>query len=166
VTFPPLRVAAVLACAIAGCAGARVPAEEAIAGLSLRSLDGGRTQLTEQRGRVVLLDFWATWCQPCRVALPFYRALDAELRSRGLSVLAVSVDKGDAEVRDFLRAEPLPFPVLRDPDGAAAEGLGVSLMPTSFLLDRAGRARFRREGFRAEDGPALRAQILQLLAEP
>ena len=131
---------------------------------SLKSLDGRDLDLASLRGRVVLVDFWATWCEPCKVSLPFYAALDAELRGRGLTVVAVSTDENDADVRAFLKATPLPFAIARDPRGEVAESMGVGMIPTTLLLDRAGNVRLRRQGFTPADEPALRREVEKLLA--
>jgi peroxiredoxin len=150
----------ILLLALAGCAHATGSLPVAVA----RGLDG-RSEAIARPGKVVLVDFWATWCAPCKVALPLYRDLYLDLRARGFEVVAVSVDNGDEEVRAFLQREPLPFTVLRDPGGVLAESLGVTQMPTSFLLGRDGRTRARLDGFEPGAEPALRKQIEALLAE-
>ena len=150
-----------LACS---CASSRpLPDRAALAGVSLAKLDGGSSPIADLRGRVVLLDFWATWCEPCKEALPFYAQLQRELGERGFTVAAVSVDADDAPVRQYFAGSPPPFLVLRDPDGDVAQRMGVSVMPTSFLLDRAGEPKFRNQGFTAADQQAIRARVLSLL---
>jgi cytochrome c biogenesis protein CcmG/thiol:disulfide interchange protein DsbE len=149
------RLLAILA--IAGCATARPP--------PLRSLDGPELKLEELRGQVVLLDFWATWCEPCKLSLPFYAALDGDLRSRGLAVVAVSTDENDADVRDYLQRSPFPFTIARDARGVVAESMGVQMIPTTLLLDRKGSVRLRKQGFSPGDEPALRREVEKLLAE-
>jgi thiol-disulfide isomerase/thioredoxin len=146
--------ALLLACAHALPAGAPLPP------LEVRSLDGTRTRLDQLRGPV-LVDLWATWCVPCALALPFYSRMAKET---GIRVVAISIDAEDAPVREWMREHPVPFEVLRDPDGAAAEQLGMKQMPTSFLLDGSGRVRVRHDGFREEDEPALEREIRELLA--
>jgi thiol-disulfide isomerase/thioredoxin len=148
------------------CASARpLPDREQLARVALPKLGNGTMALADLRGRVVLLDFWATWCEPCKEALPFYVELQRELAARGFTVAAVSVDSGDDEsVRRYFFASGGPqLLILRDRDGQLAERLGVQIMPTSFLLDRTGSARFRLEGFSAGDRETIRSRILSLL---
>jgi cytochrome c biogenesis protein CcmG/thiol:disulfide interchange protein DsbE len=158
-----------LACALAGaaaCASApRVPEARTLEAARLRTLDGAPLRLADLHGKVVLLDFWATWCVPCREALPFYAELQRELGARGLSIVAVSVDADDSVVRSWFAAAP-PFAVARDPNGELADSIGVQTLPTSFLLDRTGASRFRNEGFSSADRATLRSRILALLDEP
>ena len=157
-----------LACAFTGaggCASApRLPEARTLAAARLRTMDGAQLRLADLQGKVVLLDFWATWCVPCREALPFYAELQRELGTRGLSIVAVSVDADDSAVRAWF-AGPPPFAVARDPNGDLADSSGVQTLPTSFLLDRAGAPRFRNDGFSPADRGPLRARILALLDE-
>jgi cytochrome c biogenesis protein CcmG/thiol:disulfide interchange protein DsbE len=129
----------------------------------LPTLSGEKVRLADLRGRVVLLDFWATWCEPCKLSLPFYARLQRELR--GLEVVAASTDEDDEDVRKFLAQTPLPYTIARDPAGRIADELGVELMPTTFLLDRAGNVRFRHVGAAPDSEAALRREVQQLLAE-
>ena len=123
-------------------------------------------RLAELRGQVVLLDFWATWCEPCKLSLPFYARLLREREGRGFSVVAASTDASDEVVRKYLARAPLPFAMARDPEGSVADGLGAVLIPTTFLLDRRGRVRFRHQGFSQADEDPIRAELAALLAEP
>ena len=141
---------------LAACAGGRT---------SLKSVDGADVRLDDLRGRVVLLDFWATWCEPCKLSLPFYAALDQDLRQTGLTVVAVSTDEKDDDVRGFLQKTPLPYTIARDPRGQVAETMGVEMIPTTLLIDRKGAVRLRKQGFSPGDEPDLRREIEKLLAE-
>ena len=133
-------------------------------GQQVRDLDGKPAELVVS-GQVVLLDFWATWCEPCRAASRFYAQLQAELGPRGLTVVAVSIDDDSATVRATLaKAPPRPFIELIDPRGVVADQLGASLMPTSILLDRLGTVRFKHDGFEQKDQAQLRAEVVELLA--
>ncbi len=133
--------------------------------LTLRRLDGSSVRLEEFRGQVVLLDVWATWCEPCRRSLPFYEELYRSLSSRGFVVLAVSIDETDAAVRSFLGPTPPSFPVLRDPRGEAPRALGAAAMPTSYLIDRTGKVRWEHGGFQRGDEELVRQQVLAQLGE-
>jgi thiol-disulfide isomerase/thioredoxin len=130
---------------------------------SATTLDGRPLDLAAYHGKVVLLDFWATWCEPCKLSLPFYAQLSRELK--GLEVIAVSTDEKDADVRAFLAKAPLPYTIARDPRGEVADSLGVELIPTTLLVDRKGAIRFRKQGFTPDDEPTLRREVEKLLAE-
>jgi len=148
---------------VVSCSSARpVPAGTAVQGIAAPALDGKTVRIEDLRGRVVLMDFWATWCDPCRESLPFYADLQRELGPKGLTIAAISIDADDEPVREFFKTPP-PFLVLRDPDGSIAERMGVSIMPTSFLLDRDGVTREKRQGFKEEEKEAIRARITALL---
>ena len=123
--------------------------------------------LASDRGSVVLLDVWATWCEPCKDALPLVEQLAAANGPRGFRAYAVSIDADPREVSRFVAETKLALPVLLDPDADASEHkLGVRLMPTSFLLDRAGRVRFVHEGFDEHTMDKTKAELDLLLAEP
>jgi peroxiredoxin len=160
---PPLVGALVL---LISCAHSPAPpAERPFSSLVLRRLEGGTVKLEEFSGQVVLLDVWATWCEPCRYSMPYYRDLYRTLKDHGFVVLAVSVDESDATVRAFLDREPLPFPIMRDPVGEVPVALGATEMPTSFLLDRNGSVRWRHGGFTSGDAPIIRERVISLLEE-
>jgi len=104
------------------------------------------------RGRVVVLDVWATWCIPCARALAEYARLERELGRDALRVVAMSIDEDDEDVRRYLARSSLDLTVLRDSGGAIADRLGVRAMPTTFVVDRTGVVRLRQDGF--ADGTA------------
>ena len=122
--------------------------------------------LANDRGNVVLLDVWATWCEPCRVAMPVYERLLKQYRKRGFKVYAINVDEDQDDIRPFIELTKLSLPVLLDQDGEIAETkLGVRVMPTSFVLDRQGRIRHMHEGFAPDSLAKYQAEIEALLAE-
>jgi thiol-disulfide isomerase/thioredoxin len=145
-----------LACAHAVPAGAQLPP------LQVRTLEGEKVSLADLRGPA-LVDLWATWCVPCAHALPFYQRLAQET---GIAVVAISIDADDDKVRAWLARHPLSFRILRDPDGVAAEELGMRRMPTSFLIDAKGVVRARHDGFRDEDEAAIESQVRELMRAP
>jgi peroxiredoxin len=132
--------------------------------LPLRTLDGATTTLAPYAHQVVLLDIWATWCDPCRESLPAYDELYRSLAPRGLAVVAVSVDEHDSDVTKFLREHPVGVTVLRDPEATLAEAMHLRTMPTSFVVGRDGTVRARHEGFRRGDKERLRSELERLLA--
>ena len=120
----------------------------------------------QDRGSVVLLDVWATWCAPCRDALPLWQDLAKEYEARGLKVYALSLDEDPAQVAKFIADTKLTLPVLMDENGTVSERvLKVKMMPTSFLIDRKGIIRHVNEGFAEEHLAKYQAQIEQLLSE-
>ncbi|MFQ5450193.1 MAG: TlpA disulfide reductase family protein [Nitrospinaceae bacterium] len=116
-------------------------------GFVLKNLEGKRVRLDSFRGRVVLLNFWATWCAPCRLEMPSFEHLYRRYRSRGLTVLAVSLDKAaDARVRSFAEDYGLSFPVLLDPESRAERLYPSPSIPFTFVIDQSGRVVARVDG--------------------
>ncbi len=105
----------------------------------LATLDGSSLALSDHRGRYVLLNFWATWCPPCRAELPDLVRFYQDHADRGFTLIGVNEQEPPAVVADFLRAQGLAFPVVLDADGALLDRYGVQGMPSSFLVDPQGR---------------------------
>jgi thiol-disulfide isomerase/thioredoxin len=122
-------------------------------------------ELGALRGRVVYLDFWASWCVPCRESFPWMRTLEANYSLQGLTVIAVNLDHDRADADTFLRRFHPDFQIRFDPEGHWAQQFGVRGMPTSVIIDRYGAVRFTHIGFRPADAPKYTHQIEQLLAE-
>jgi len=121
-------------------------------------------------GRVVYLDFWASWCAPCRQSFPWMQALESTYQKQGLAVVAVNVDHNRADAERFLdmfasESQRVNFPIVFDPQGNLAEQYKVVGMPTSVLIDRHGVVRFVHVGFQAVARSAYEQQVRQLLAE-
>ena len=110
--------------------------------LELQDLGGQPHRLADYRGRVVLLNFWATWCTPCRDEMPSIGQLRKKLAGRGFDVLAVNVDEPDSRVRKFLTEVPLDFPVVLDPGGRTTKAWNVRILPASYLIGPDGRIRY------------------------
>jgi thioredoxin:protein disulfide reductase len=127
-----------------GSAGAADPAPT----LSLQRLDGGTQELSALRGKVVLIDFWATWCLPCISEIPMFNELNRDYKTRGVEVVAVSLDpEGAVKVRPFLKSHPMDYTqTVGDASFAAAFDVSDSSLPVALLIDKRGAVRFRKVG--------------------
>jgi thiol-disulfide isomerase/thioredoxin len=127
----------------------------------------GKTVRPEQfRGRVVLVDLWATWCKPCALSLPIYAELSRELSPQGLTVVGISIDEDDEVLRGYLTAHPLPFPILRDPEQILPARIKAEAMPTLVLLGRDGRVVYVHSSFREGEEAVIEQEIRRALAAP
>lgn len=131
--------------------------------LSLATLDGKPISLAALRGKVVLIDFWASWCAPCKEEMPFLEGLYKRMRSRGLVVMGVSVDSERDNAKDFIAKMKVSFPIVHDGKHAIADRFKPPRMPTSYLLDRQGKVRFVYEGYRKDDAREIEQAIEKLL---
>ena len=124
---------------------------------------GNLTSLKYYRGKVVYLDFWASWCGPCRQSLPMLNELRKELRSSGFEVVAVNLDEDVADAKAFLKQFPVSYPILLDPKGKVPQKYELPGMPTSFLIDRRGKVRNVHIGFKKQDIKKIRKEVMSLL---
>lgn len=123
-------------------------------------LDGTKFSLESRRGKVVLVNVWATWCGPCRYEIPELQALHDQYASKGLEVLGVSVDEGGVDaVKQFVQEQKMTYPVALDPEGRIANLLQTSMLPTSVLLNRDGKIIWKRAGIIRPDDIELTAAI-------
>ena len=132
-------------------------------GFRLPDLAGNEVALEDYRGRVVLVNFWATWCKPCEDEMPAMDRLYQEFAPTGFELLAVSVDEGIEEVEAFQERLRLSFPILHDPDKDASEAYQSYRFPETFLIDRDGTLVARFIGPREWDAPAYRRRIARLV---
>lgn len=135
--------------------------------VQLQQLPGGSfaNTLDHYLGQVVYLDFWASWCGPCRISMPQLDAIYAELGPQGFVVIAVTVDELSEDAIAFLKDFPVTYPVLWDPSGATPTRYGVPGMPTGYLIDRKGVVRMVHKGYKRSDGERLQGYIEALLQE-
>jgi len=138
-------------------------AEQAPA-VRLRQMNDSPFSLDSLKGSVVVLDFWAPWCVPCRASFPALDALQGKYEKQGLRVLGLTLDANDDAIIAFLTAVPVGFTILRDSTGQAGEAFNVVAMPTTFVLDRQGRVAARFEGGGSAVHAKLEAAVVTLLA--
>jgi peroxiredoxin len=143
------------------------PAIAATVDFTLRDLDGKSVSLSQFRGKVVVVNFWATWCGPCQVEMPYLEAMWKELAPRGLAVLGISTDdaKLEAQVKPMVRTRGLTYPVLRDPQTTVVSQFNPSkTLPFNVLVDRSGNVAKVHSGYNPGDEKTLKDEVLALLA--
>jgi cytochrome c biogenesis protein CcmG/thiol:disulfide interchange protein DsbE len=126
---------------------------------------GSEVSFAALRGRVVYVDFWASWCGPCRRSFPWMNAMQARYGNDGLAIVGINVDKRRDDAERFLRDIPASFTIAYDPRGSTPAIYDVKGMPTSFLIDRRGVVVEVEEGFRDERSSDVEARIRALLAQ-
>lgn len=139
--------------------GAPAPALEA------KGQDGQPLRI-KPREAVVYLDFWASWCGPCKQSFPWMNAMQTQYGSKGLRVIAINLDQKPADGQRFLQSNRASFEVGWDPTGQTPRLYGVKTMPTSYLIDRQGKVIFKHAGFTTLDEAALEKQIKLALEGP
>lgn len=138
-------------------AGSRAP------GFSLKDFKGKPVSLASLKGKVVLVDFWASWCAPCKKELPELNKLHAKYGSKGLVIIGVNIDEDVKAAKRFLRKVPVDFPVVHDAAHSVAKSYAPPTMPSSYIIDRKGVIRHVQVGFKAKDAKVLEAQVKKLL---
>jgi thiol-disulfide isomerase/thioredoxin len=162
-----LAAALLPAAAMASSAKLTAVAAQPAPPLELRDLAGKLHRLSDYRGKVVLVNFWASWCEPCRAEMPSMQMLEQRLQSRhgrAFAVLAVNHGENRARIAGFLQSQPLAFPVLQDPFGRAWQDWKPGLLPASYLIGRDGRVRYRVRGeidWTAKEVETLVVRLLQ-----
>ena len=142
-----------------------VAAGAAAPDFTLRTLDGPNLRLQEQRGQVVLVNFWATWCGPCRQEMPHLARLYEKYRASGFLLLGVNVDDDAKKAIDLSAKLQLKFPVSLDTDKKVSRLYDLSTMPSTVLIDREGRVRHVHRGYREGYEDTYDQQIRSLLKE-
>ncbi|HHL45288.1 MAG TPA: TlpA family protein disulfide reductase [Gammaproteobacteria bacterium] len=125
----------------------------------------GVVDLAKFRGKVVYLDFWASWCLPCRKSFPWMNMLQARYKDKGFEVIAVTLDESPGDATAFLRKYPAAFTVAFDRKGKVAEAYGLKVMPTSYLIDKKGYIVKTYQGFNKSHKSSVEAAIEQLVAK-
>jgi peroxiredoxin len=138
---------------------------EPVPDFTLKSRQGDNLRLEEFRGQVVMLNFWASWCGPCRQEMPLMDTIYQQYKDLGFTVLAVNVDENREEAHRFLDKVPVSYPILYDPESQVSEQYNVQAMPTTVMIDRNGRGRFIHYGYKPGYEDDYEAQIRQLVRE-
>lgn len=154
--------AAVLALAVAAPAdalnrGSRAP------DIGLRDTDGQLVRMSGLRNKVVLVDFWASWCRPCREEMPVLERLHQRYKDHGLVVIGVNIDRDESNMQGFLRRTPVNFRIVHDGNHQVADRYNPPRMPSSYIIDKRGVVRHVHAGFRARDAAALEREVRALL---
>ena len=123
----------------------------------------GTKTLSSYKGKVVYLDFWASWCGPCKKSLPLLDELRKEYKKKGFEVLAINLDEDKEEALSFLKKFPVSYPTLYDKKGVLPEKYEIQGMPTSFLIDRKGKIAMVHTGFKTSDMKKIREAVVELL---
>lgn len=119
--------------------------------------------LSQYQGKVVYLDFWASWCKPCQKSFPWMNQLQKKLPADKFQVVTINVDEQSADMHDFLKKVPAEFDIFHDPNGQLAAKFELEGMPTSFLIDKSGKLVKKHIGFQQEDIRSYETEIKDLL---
>lgn len=128
----------------------------------LNTLDG-KVSLDSLKGKVVYLDFWASWCSPCKKSFPWMNKMYSKYKDDGLEIVAVSLDFKMKHTKRFLEETPANFTIALDPKGEIADAYQVQVMPTSYLIDRNGELLWEHKGFRTKHEDKLEAEFVKAL---
>jgi thiol-disulfide isomerase/thioredoxin len=143
----------------------KIPTFPSAPDFTLKTLDNYEITLSKLRGRVVLLDFWATWCGPCRESIPHLVQLQKSYQQSGLEVVGMNVDKGDVDaVRRFVKSLDIPYPIVIASDELQRH-YGITGLPTTILIDKDGKIRQKFLGFTSEISKQMTATVNDLTSE-
>ncbi len=145
--------------AFAGDAGGPAPS------FTLAALSGQQAALSQYKGQVVMVNFWATWCGPCQQEMPLLDQMYKKYKPAGFTLIGVNVDKEGPAVKDLMARKPVSFPVLLDPANQVSKAYHVDEMPSSVLIDRKGEIRYIHRGYRPGDENEYQDRIRLLIRE-
>lgn len=122
-------------------------------------------KLTALTGQVVYIDFWASWCKPCRKSFPWMNKMQQKYAGQGLQIIAINLDTEEALAKAFLEKVPAQIPIVYDPEGKIASDYQLLGMPSSYLIDKKGNIRFSHKGFFTRSEPLYEQELVLLLNE-
>ena len=143
-----------------------LPDKPSAPAFELRDADGNVHQLSDYKGSVIIVNFWATWCPPCRAEMPSMQRAWEQLREEGIKMLAIDVGEDEDAIFEFTASYPVEFPLLLDTDSSVSEAWGVKGLPTTFVVDQWGRKVYRAVGGREWDAPDLMEKVRALKQVP
>ncbi|MEX1994829.1 MAG: TlpA disulfide reductase family protein [Steroidobacteraceae bacterium] len=162
--LPATALLALLSClSLSAATGSGAPA--AAPEFRLASRAGGEIALSQLRGRVVMINFWASWCGPCRQEFPALDEMYRKYKPMGFTMIGINVESEKSDAERFLGMRPVSFPILFDPDNKVSGDYGVSAMPTTVLVDRQGRLRWQHRAYKPGDEAKYIEQIRAMLRE-
>ena len=129
---------------------------------SVKALDGSSTSLSAQRGKVVLLNFWATWCPPCQAEMPAIEALWKKTKDKAFTVMGISIGEAPETVKAYIAKKGYSYPVFVDPNGAVGTQFGARSIPTTYVVDKTGKAIAAKVGGASYDGKEAGALFSEL----
>lgn len=155
------HLAALVAISVSGGVFAATPAPD----FTLKSSTGDNVRLAEQRGQVVMLNFWASWCGPCREEMPLLDGIAKKYGKMGFVLYGINVEEDNTPAKKMLKELGVTFPILFDPESKLSSLYSVDAMPTSVMIDKKGNIRYVDRGYKAGDENKYREQILELIRE-
>ena len=159
------------ACVLVMLVGINIPAPVLALDVGTQAVDfelsgtQGAVRLSRVRGKVVYLDFWASWCGPCRESFPWMNAMQEKYKQKGLEIIAINLDANNGDAQKFLSKHTAQFTVLFDPKGATPDQYKIMGMPTSFIIGKDGKVLVQHIGFNKDDRAELEQKILSALEE-
>jgi peroxiredoxin len=160
-----LLLACCLSLSLPGMAVAAATPGSAAPDFSLAARDGGKVRLGDLRGQVVMINFWATWCGPCRQEMPLLAQLNTKYEPLGFTLLGVNVEPDSAAAVTWLKGMPVTFPILFDTSSVVAGSFGVEGMPSTVFVDRKGQVRYIHRGYKPGDEAKYADMIRSLVKE-
>lgn len=154
---------AVLGASLTPTARAGVPASAP--DFALPAMDGSELRLSDLKGQVVMINFWATWCGPCRQEMPLLQQLQVKYEPLGFTLVGINVEPESAGARTWLEKVPVTFPILFDRQNQVAERFGVQGMPSSVFIDRSGKVRYVHRGYQPGDESKYADMVRSLVKE-
>ena len=142
-----------------------IPSKGKAPDFTLKSRKGGNVKLSEYRGKVIMINFWASWCGPCRKEMPLLEELYQRYKDGGFTLLGVNVEEDSAAAKDLLKEVRVSFPILFDNENKVSQLYNVEAMPSTVILDRDGNMRFVHKGYQPGYEDEYQKQVRELILE-